>query len=630
MPKISQLTTTGTLNGTENVPLQIGSGNGKTTLTNMKDWLESVLQTGASVTVDDQAPTGPTSEGDLWYDSSSGGLYVWVGGTTNAWIQTNGGGQGGGGASVTVSSTAPADPVEGDLWYDDTNAILYVYVAGTTNAWVQAGGGSGGGSGGSTAKSGPQTITLNSEIPFNHGFGDHPDLVEGYLTCTQAEFGYQPGDRLLVSSNYFSDGTPASSQDHGVSFTTTTTQAIALIGEDIEIPSRTTPGTSPSISSDGIGLTNWKLEIVAIKFSGGGSSGGGSGGLTIESKLRRDSTGDSSAILSLWTLISYGAGSGSRSPTFTNDGSGPRQVYFRFGASTSSSTNWSGEFTVKINGQTSQVIRQNSESYSKNETAFTTFWVSPGDEYYIDITSSLLTGGGGNAGMFWEETTFAGGSGGGGTSGGGALGSFSQYVDSSGYVYLTGTSNQTWTTASTIPGYDPNSLYAYTLINSSFGKYINARHGHGRFMNASIAEVQGLRYGVDMPAGGSYGWPVALVSDGEYSDSGDKTSMSFYYPQQGYVGTPMDSASIVDGTSKGTEGTFPGGSMMYRNSSSVGYGLYTRIDPSNGNIQIRSYSSQGSGVVGGFMWFKLNTTTVPCYFFDSTGQKFTVENYTHS
>lgn len=400
MPKISQLTTTGTLNGTENVPLQIGSGNGKTTLTNMKDWLETVLQTGSNVTVDDSAPTD-ASEGDLWYDSSSGGLYVWVNGSTNAWIQTNGGGQGGGGgASVTVSSTAPADPVEGDLWYDDTNAILYVYVAGTTNAWVQAGGGSGGGSGagnwstgwvntdgtntvtagatltfdhnlgttdvttqiwaaddangtnafqpinlyessygsnapwnvgtsvtsitttsvsitiaedsfakwsnsgnaaevtstgkyikvvvsaggggtsgggsgGSTAKSGPQTITLNSEIPFNHGFGDHPDLVEGYLTCTQAEFGYQPGDRLLVSSNYFSDGTPASSQDHGVSFTTTTTQAIALIGEDIEIPSRTTPGTSPSISSDGIGLTNWKLEIVAIKFSGGGSSGGG-------------------------------------------------------------------------------------------------------------------------------------------------------------------------------------------------------------------------------------------------------------------------------------------------------------------------------------------------------------------
>lgn len=250
---------------------------------------------------------------------------------------------------------------------------------------------------------------------------------------------------------------------------------------------------------------------------------------------------------------------------------------------------------------------------------------SDGDLWYDETTGGLYVFT--DAINGWIQTNGAGGSGGGS---GGALGSFSQYVDSSGYVYLTGTSNQTWTTASTIPDYDPNSLYAYTLINSSFGKYINARHGHGRFMNATIAEVQGLRYGVDMPDGGSYGWPVALVSDSEYSDSGDKTLMEFYYPQAGFVGTPMDSASITDGTSKGTTGTWPGGSMMYRNSSSEGYGLYTRIDPSNGNIQMRSHTSQGSSVVGGFMWFKLNTTTVPCYFFDSTGQKFTVENYTHS
>ena len=227
----------------------------------------------------------------------------------------------------------------------------------------------------------------------------------------------------------------------------------------------------------------------------------------------------------------------------------------------------------------------------------------------------------------WVQTN-----GGGGGGSGGALGSFSQYVDSAGYIYLTGTSDQNWATVHTIPGFDSSSLYAYTLINSAFSMYVNARHSHGRFMNGTIAEVQGLRYGVDMPAGGSYGWPVALVSDGEYADgsSSDRTLMSFYYPQQGYVGTPMDSGSIVDGTSKGTSISGLGGSMYLRNSSSIGPGLYARIDPSNGNIQIRSSGSQGNGVLGGLVWFKLNTTTVPCYLFDSTGQKFVPELYTHT
>lgn len=122
------------------------------------------------------------------------------------------------------------------------------------------------------ASSGPQNITLNSEIPFTHGLGGYPDLVEGYLTCLVGEAGYNPADRLLVSSNYFRDnGGPGTLHDIGISFVSTTTQAIALIGEDIEIQSRITPGTSLSLT-DGIGLSNWKLEIVAVKIAGAGGT----------------------------------------------------------------------------------------------------------------------------------------------------------------------------------------------------------------------------------------------------------------------------------------------------------------------------------------------------------------------
>ena len=189
-----------------------------------------------------------------------------------------GGTPGTSGGSISVSTDAPPSPSDGDLWWDSDTASLYVYFA-DRDAWIQTNGAVGGGGG--AVKSGPQTITLNSEIAFDHGLGDYPDLIEGYLTCTQAEFGYQPGDRLLVSSNYFSDGTPGSSQDHGVSFNATPTQAIALIGEDIEIPSRSNPGTSPSIDHDGIGLSNWKLEIVAMKVSGGSGGGGGDASIKV-------------------------------------------------------------------------------------------------------------------------------------------------------------------------------------------------------------------------------------------------------------------------------------------------------------------------------------------------------------
>ena len=54
---------------------------------------------------------------------------------------------GGGGASVTVSGTAPASPSEGNLWMNSETGDLYVYAGG---GWVLVGGG-GGGSGGVAA-----------------------------------------------------------------------------------------------------------------------------------------------------------------------------------------------------------------------------------------------------------------------------------------------------------------------------------------------------------------------------------------------------------------------------------------------------------------------------------------------
>jgi hypothetical protein len=66
-------------------------------------------------------------------------------GTTGQVLSTDGSGTlswsagGGGGASVTTSDTAPSTPADGDLWYDSVGGRLYVYYDdGDTSQWVDA------------------------------------------------------------------------------------------------------------------------------------------------------------------------------------------------------------------------------------------------------------------------------------------------------------------------------------------------------------------------------------------------------------------------------------------------------------------------------------------------------------
>lgn len=59
---------------------------------------------------------------------------------TGKWVP----GEGGGGASVTVSTTAPSDPEDGDLWFDSTDGSVYVYYVDVDgDQWVEIGGLSG-------------------------------------------------------------------------------------------------------------------------------------------------------------------------------------------------------------------------------------------------------------------------------------------------------------------------------------------------------------------------------------------------------------------------------------------------------------------------------------------------------
>lgn len=88
---------------------------------------------GGSIEISATAPSSP-GEGDLWWDSDNGKLYIYYNdGNSSQWVDAAG-------PSVAVQSTAPTG-YEGQLWLDDTDGSMYVYYTdpgGGSSSWIGA------------------------------------------------------------------------------------------------------------------------------------------------------------------------------------------------------------------------------------------------------------------------------------------------------------------------------------------------------------------------------------------------------------------------------------------------------------------------------------------------------------
>ena len=118
--------------------------------------------TTIQVTTSDSAPSGP-ADGDLWYDTDYGGMFVYYAdGTSNQWVEVVGtqGAQG----TLKTSDSAPSNPSDGDLWYDTDDGGLFIYYAdGSSNQWVEVVGASGPvGPQGPAGAAGATTIVANT------------------------------------------------------------------------------------------------------------------------------------------------------------------------------------------------------------------------------------------------------------------------------------------------------------------------------------------------------------------------------------------------------------------------------------------------------------------------------------
>lgn len=113
----------------------------------------SVAAGGASVTVSTTAPASP-SEGDMWFESDTGRTYVYY---DSYWVEV---GAVSAGSRLVVGSNPPNNPTVGDMWFDSDTTKTYVYYDST---WVEIGGAGGGGG---------SSVTVSSSAPASPSEGD--------------------------------------------------------------------------------------------------------------------------------------------------------------------------------------------------------------------------------------------------------------------------------------------------------------------------------------------------------------------------------------------------------------------------------------------------------------------------
>ena len=125
-----------------------------------------ISSTGSSVITDDTAPSSP-SDGDLWYDTDSGGFYVRVvEGASANWIEV--GSSGSRGPQIFTQDDSPSVSANGDLWYDTDAGALYIRIVEGSNAvWVETAGTGQSGGGGITSVAADATPELGGNLNAN-------------------------------------------------------------------------------------------------------------------------------------------------------------------------------------------------------------------------------------------------------------------------------------------------------------------------------------------------------------------------------------------------------------------------------------------------------------------------------
>jgi hypothetical protein len=172
-------------------------------------------------------------------DGTTGQVLSTDGSATLSWATAAGGG-----ASVTTSDTAPSTPADGDLWYDSIGGRLYVYYEDpNTSQWVDAAPQGGGDAGFSklevgntkaevtdTGSNGTFTVTTEGTSRLTVGSTGNVSIANGNLVFSTAgtgiDFSATANSSGTMTSELLSDyeegtWTPVDGSGAGLSFTNT-------------------------------------------------------------------------------------------------------------------------------------------------------------------------------------------------------------------------------------------------------------------------------------------------------------------------------------------------------------------------------------------------------------------------
>ena len=135
---------------------------------NTAQWVDASPNGGGGsggATVSPTPPADP-NQGDLWWNSTDGRLFVYYDdGSSAQWVDTNP--NGGAGTKVTISDTPPTGATVGDLWWNDQDGRLYIYYDdGNTQQWVDTNPNGGGGGGGTLS-----LVSIGTSPPANPSQG---------------------------------------------------------------------------------------------------------------------------------------------------------------------------------------------------------------------------------------------------------------------------------------------------------------------------------------------------------------------------------------------------------------------------------------------------------------------------
>lgn len=152
------------------------------------------------------SPPGTPTDGQLWWDSSTGVLRIYYNdGTSSQWVDVASGIS----AAPYVGLTAPSSPYAGMLWWkSDEGSLKIYYNDGTSAQWVDAAGGGGGAAGGvqldyatTTANTAWSSGTSNTLINGNAvSYDGSPVKLEFY--CAE----YDQSAIAATVFNFFIDG----------------------------------------------------------------------------------------------------------------------------------------------------------------------------------------------------------------------------------------------------------------------------------------------------------------------------------------------------------------------------------------------------------------------------------------